>query len=312
MKKRILIIGSKGMLGQELVNVFSKDSDYKVIAWDKKEIDIIKQKKVNSKIVKLKPDIIINAAAYNAVDKCENLKEFELAKKINGLAPGYLARAAKKIGAILVHYSTDYVFNGLPAIPEPAGCSHSCGSCGLHENFKPQIGFDESAVPDPISNYGKSKLLGEKEVEKNTEKFYLIRLSKLFGKPAQSEGAKRSFFDVMLELGKKNNPPTGGVKVVDEETSCFTYAPDLAKKTKEIIESKKPFGIYHVTNSGPCTWYEAVLELYKQAKIKVRVIPVAASEFPRAAKRPFISTLINTKINPLRSYKNALTEYLTK
>lgn len=309
------------MLGQELANIFEKDRDYKVIAWDKKEIDIIKQKEVNFKIIKLKPDIIINAAAYNAVDKCEDpvksglppdhgawKKEFELAKKINGLAPGYLAKTAKKIGAILVHYSTDYVFNGLPAIPEPAGCAHSCGSCGLHENFQPQIGFDESAIPDPISNYGKSKLLGEKELEKNTKKYYLIRLSKLFGKTARSEGAKKSFFDVMLELGKKNKE----VKVVDEETSCFTYAPDLAKKTKEIIESKKPFGIYHATNSESCTWYEAVVELYKQAKIRTRVIPVTAEEFPRPAKRPYYSVLINAKLNPLRSYKKALAEHLKK
>ena len=300
-------------------------------------MDITNARELRRKIATLKPDIIINAAAYNAVDKCEDpvksglppdhgawKKEFELAKKINGLAPGYLAKTAKKIGAILVHYSTDYVFNGLPAIPEPACSTNAiswcrncpiswafaplCGSCSLHENFQPQIGFNESAIPDPISNYGKSKLLGEKELEKNIKKYYLIRLSKLFGKTAQSEGAKKSFFDVMLELGKKNKE----VKVVDEETSCFTYAPDLAKKTKEIIESKKPFGIYHATNSESCTWYEAVLELYRQTKIRTKVIPVTAAEFPRPARRPFISTLINTKINPLRSYKNALAEHLTK
>lgn len=308
-KVKILIIGSQGMLGQELVLVFKQDKEYEVFAWDKQEIDITKEKEVNKKISKLKPAIIINAAAYNAVDKVEeSKKEFALAKNINGLAPGYLAKIAKKIGAMLVHYSTDYVFDGEPDIPEPEGCVHVCSSCNLHETFQPPIGFDENAKPRPISNYGRSKLRGEKEVMKNTKKYYIIRLSKLFGRAAKVEGAKKSFFDVILEAGKRNK----SVKVVDEETSCFTYAPDLAKKTKEIIDAKKTFGIYHIVNSDPCTWYEAVLELYKIAKIKTKVVPVPASEFPRPAKRPYYSVLLNTKLNPLRSYKEALKEYLNE
>ncbi|MFA6383712.1 MAG: NAD(P)-dependent oxidoreductase, partial [Parcubacteria group bacterium] len=294
--------------------------------WDRGEIDITKEKETSAKIKKLKPAIIINSAAYNAVDKAEEKKEFVLAKKINGLAPGYLAKIAKSIDATFVHYSSDYIFNGEPVINfEPAGCTGSCSGCGLHQNFVPQIGFDEKSKPKPISNYGRSKLLGEREVQKIKGKNYIIRLSKLFGKPAKAENAKRSFFDVMLEAGKKNKTihpvksgkagvrdggQFNGVKVVDEETSCFTYAPDLAKKTKEIIESKKPLGIYHVTNSDPCTWYEAVVELYRQAKIKTKVVPVASSEFPRPAKRPAYSVLLNTKLNPMRSYEDALKEYL--
>ena len=328
---KILIIGAKGMLGQELVKVFSGDNNNEVIAWDKEEIDITDEKKVENKISELKPEIIINAAAYNAVDKAENKDEYEIAKNINGQAPGYLAKIAKKLDATLVHYSTDYVFDGLPALatpkalqageparnashsdaggpemPEPGGCTHNCGTCGLHEGFTPQIGFDECAKPNPINNYGESKLMGEEAVQKNCKNYYIIRLSKLFGQPAQAEGAKKSFFDVMLEAGRKNK----SVKVIDEETSCFTYAPDLAKKTKEIIDSKKTFGIYHVVNSEPCTWYEAVLELYQQAKIKAEVVPVDADKFPRPAKRPFYSVLLNTKLNPLRSYKESLKEYL--
>jgi len=320
-KTKILIIGVKGMLGQELEKVFKKDADFEVTAWDKDDIDIANEKTSRAKINKLKPEIIINSAAYNAVDEAEGQVGFELAKKINGKAPGYLAKTAKKIGAILVHYSTDYVFDGQPEMPEPSGCTHNCGTCGLHEGFVPKIGFNENAKPNPISNYGKSKLMGEKEVQKNTKKYYILRLSKLFGQPANSKDAKKSFFDVMLELGRKKEAcPVksakggaelfNGVRVVDEETSCFTYAPDLAQKTKEIIESKKPFGIYHVVNSDPCTWYEAVLELYHQAKIKTKVIPVSSDEFPRPAKRPYYSVLINTKLNPMRSYKEALREYL--
>jgi dTDP-4-dehydrorhamnose reductase len=312
---KVLIIGSKGMLGQELVSVFKHDKDYAVITWDQKEIDITNQKQVNEKITKLKPAIILNAAAYNNVDGCEKNKiELEKAKNLNGKAPGYLAKIAKKINAVLVHYSTDYVFSGIPESAswrtEPKGCAGSCASCELHQGFMPQIGFDEDAFPAPIQKYGKTKLMGEVAIQKYGENYYIIRLSKLFGKPAKTNppagGAKKSFFDVMLELGKKNKI----VKVVDEETSCFTYAPDLAKKTKEIIESKKPFGIYHVFNEGACTWYDAVVELYKMAKIKTKVTPVSASEFPRPAVRPYVSILINTKLNPMRNYELALKEYL--
>lgn len=295
------------MLGQALVEVFKKSGSYKIYGWDREEMDITDQEQVNEKISDLKPDVIINAAAYNAVDKCEkNKKEYELAKKVNGMAPGYLAVIAKKIGAIFVHYSTDYVFNGRPAVSEPEDCSHCCATCTLHKNFVPRLGFNENDRPKPISQYGKTKLMGEQKVKKEGGKYYMIRLSKLFGKPAKSKGAKKSFFDVMLEAGRKNEE----VKVIDEETSCFTYAPDLAKKTKEIVESRKPYGIYHVVNSGSCTWYEAVLELYKQAKIKTKVIPVAGEEFPRPAKRPYFSVLLNTKINPLRDYREALKDYL--
>jgi len=308
--KKILIIGANGMLGQELINIFKKDKNYKVIGWSRKDLDITKEKEVIKKIGFTKPDIIINAATYNAVDKCEeNAKEYALAESVNGLAPGYLAKAAKKNKAMLVQYSTDYVFDGdfeKLLNQEPEGCAHVCANCSLHENFQSIPGYDENAKPAPVNKYGRTKLLGEKEVAKNIKNYYLIRTSKLFGKPAISENAKKSFFDVMLEVGKKSKE----VKVVDEETSCFTYAPDLAKKTKEIIDSEKPFGIYHITNSEPCTWYEACMELYKLAKIKTKIIAIEGKEYSRPAKRPFYSVLINNKLNPLRNWKEALREYV--
>ncbi|MFC1609269.1 SDR family oxidoreductase [Patescibacteria group bacterium] len=306
--KKVLVVGSKGMLGQELVSVFESDSDYGVSSWDRDDVDVTNKSEVVGKIEELGPDVILNAAAYNAVDLCEDdEEEFEKARDLNGLAPGYLAGVSKKIGAIFVHYSTDYVFGeNMPEIPEPEGCTGSCGGCGLHEKFEPEVGFKEDDAAAPVNRYGESKLMGEKEVKKNGEKYYIVRLSKLFGKPAETEGAKRSFFDVMLEAGKNNDE----VKAVDEETSCFTYAPDLAKKTKEMVESKKDFGIYHIVNSDACTWYEAVMELYNQAGIETKITPVSGEEFDRPAKRPFYSVLINKKLNPLRSYKEALAEYL--
>lgn len=297
------------MLGQELVRFFKSDKDYEVTAWDKSEIDITDNKQLEKSIFKLKPEIIINAAAYNAVDRCEKDKdEYASAKKINGIVPKNLAKISRQLDAVFIQYSSDYIFNGIPEIPEPTGCGGACAMCHLHEGFVPEIGFDEDAIPDPIQKYGKTKLMGEIAVQKNCENFYIIRTSKLFGKPAKSKDAKKSFFDTMLEIGKKQKE----IRVVDEETSLFTYTPDLAKKTKEIIEAKKPFGIYHVANQGACTWYEAVVELYKMAKMKTKVVPVGSKEFSRPAKRPYVSTLLNTKLNPLRNYKLALREYLKK
>jgi len=198
--KKILIIGSKGMLGQELVNVFGNDEDCKVVAWDREDIDIADSAQIRVKVGEIKPDVIINAAAYNAVDKCEeDKKEYEIAEIINGKSPGYLAEISKEIGAVFVHYSTDYVFGKeMPPIPEPAGCTGSCASCGLHNDYIPEIGFDEQAKPAPVSKYGETKLMGEKSVQEKGEKYYIIRTSKIFGKPGVTEGAKKSFFERRL------------------------------------------------------------------------------------------------------------------
>lgn len=271
------------MLGQDLVKIFEADQDWEVFACDRGEVDIASEESLRKKIEEVDPQIVVNAAAYNAVDKCETDEiEFELAKKINGTAPGILAKICKEKNIPLVHYSTDYVFDG--------------------EKGE----YSEADKPALISNYGRSKFLGEEEIQKNTDKFWLIRTSKLFGKPGKSAMSKKSFFDTMIALAKDNKI----LKVVDEEKSCFTYTPDLALETKKIIEEPVPFGIYHVVNEGACTWYEAAVELFKIAKMEVEVVPVASSEFPRPAKRPKSSVLLNTKLKPLRDYKEALKEYL--
>jgi len=282
---KVVIIGAKGNLGQELVGVFGDDSKYQVIGWDREEIDITNKRRVEEKISGLSPRILINAAAYNAVDKCEEPAEFEIAKKINGEAVGFLAGAAKKIGAVMVHYSTDYVFDG--------------------EN---KDGYKEDDKPNPISRYAESKLLGERRLQEGANEFYLIRLSRLFGRPGSSALSKESFVDAMLRMARGKDE----LKIVDEEASCFTYAPDLARATKNIIETKVPFGIYHQFNEGAYTWYEAAVKIFKEAGLKTKVIPVPAERFPRPAKRPKYSILLNTKLPPLRFFEEALREYLEK
>ncbi len=273
------------MLGHELVKFFSNDKNYQVTGWDIEDIDITSEAQVREKVLALAPEIIINAAAYNNVDKCEEPAEFIIAEKINGWAPGYLAQVAKELGAISVHYSSDYVFDG--------------------EN---KDGYREDAVPSPISNYGRSKLLGEQEVARVGGQAYIIRLQKLFGMSAQSVSAKKSFFETMLELAKAKKE----IEVVDEELANFTYAPDLAEKTKDIIEKNFPYGIYHITNEGmPVTWYGAVKILFDMAGIdNVKLIPVSADKFPRHARRPKYSVLLNTKLPVLRPWNEALKEFL--
>ncbi|MFA5925518.1 MAG: dTDP-4-dehydrorhamnose reductase [Parcubacteria group bacterium] len=285
MNNRIMVIGSHGMLGQDLVKVFEDSQSWEVFAFDRSEIDITSEESLRNKIEEIDPIAVINATGYNAVDRCESDEiEFELAKKVNGFGPGFLAKIAKEKGIPVVHYSSDYVFDG--------------------EKGE----YDENDKPNPISNYARSKFLGEEEIRKNADKFYIIRTSKLFGNPGRSEMSKRSFFDTMMQLAKDNST----LKLVDEERSCFTYTPDLALETKKIIEEAVPFGIYHVVNEGPCTWYEAAQELFKMAGIEMEIIPVPSSEFPRPAKRPHSSVLRNTKLKPLRNYKDALKEYLNK
>lgn len=278
---KVLVIGAKGMLGQELAKAFRKGKDYDVIAWDREEIDIADLVMVTEKITDMVPDIVINSAAYNNVDAAE--ENPEIAMQVNGRAPGYLAAAAERVGALMVHYSTDYVFKGTR-----------------------RDGYAEHDDPDPQSSYAKSKLLGESEVQKNTDRHYIIRLSRLFGPPAKSEGAKRSFIDIMLDLAKTR----GSLDLVDEEYGSPTYTPDLAKRTREILEAKMPYGIYHAANEGGCTWYGFAQEAFRIKGVEISVNPVSADKFPRPAKRPEFSLLLNTKLPPMRPWQEALEEYL--
>ncbi|MFA6587782.1 MAG: dTDP-4-dehydrorhamnose reductase [Patescibacteria group bacterium] len=278
---KILIIGAKGMLGQEIVQIFSNSEKHEVVAWDKSDIDIINFNQTQIKIELLKPVIVINCAAYNNVDKAED--EPELAYLLNSKAVENLARVCKLNSMIFVHYSTDYIFEG--------------------DN---QNGYLENDKPNPQSVYAKSKLAGEEAVQKIGGKFYIIRLSRLFGKPAVSENAKKSFVDIMLNLAEAKKE----IEVVDEEYSSPTYAPDLAQATFDIIKFQSPYGIYHRTNNGDCTWFEFAKEIFKQRNLAIKLVPVSGDKFQRIAKRPKFSQLISTKLPPLRPWQEALADYL--
>ena len=272
---KVLLIGSHGMLGQELVQVFI---DQDLVAWDTEEIDITNKDQVLRKIKALKPQVIINAAAYTAVDDCEEKQELALA--VNGEGPGYLAEIAKEIQAKLIHYSTDYIFSG-----------------------EKDDGYDEEFNEiDPVNVYGESKAVGEAKIKASGCEYYIIRTAWLYG------SGGNNFVDTMIKLGIDKDE----LKIVNDQHGCPTYAVDLAMTTKKMVDEKKATGIYHVTNSGHCTWCEFAQEIFKLKNILVKVIPCASAEFPRPAKRPKYSILLNTKLAKIRPWQEALKEYLEK
>lgn len=249
------------MLGTDLTTVFPD-----AVKLTHRDLDITDREAVQKAIREISPEVVINAAAYANVDGCED--EPERAYDVNGRAPGYIAEACKAAGSALIHYSTDYVFDG----------------------SKPQ--YVESDPTNPLSVYGKSKLAGELNIRFNIDDYRIIRTSWLFGKHG------KNFVDTMLTLSKQ----TETVRVVNDQWGKPTYSVDLAKKTAEIITM--PPGIYHATNDGVCSWFEFASAIIKNVK------PCTTAEYPRKAKRPMYSVLINTKTPQLRHWREALSDYL--
>ena len=271
-KPKVLILGANGMLGSQLSFVFSK---YDLTLWTRSDLDITKQQQVKAKITELKPDIVINAAGFTAVDECE--KKADLALAINGEAVGFLALACREIEATLVHYSTDYVFSG-----------------------RKEDGYRENDRTYPVNTYGKSKEYGEKMLKKYLDNYYLIRTSWLYGHNG------KNFVDTIKEIAPKRLE----IKVVNDQFGKPTYAWDLAVRTREIIDGKLDFGIYHLTNEGVTSWYMLAKQICRIMKYKTKVVPITTFQMPRPAKRPKHSVLINTKIKKSRSWSKALLEYL--
>lgn len=260
-KIKTLIFGSAGMLGTELCSVFPD-----AIKLKHGDVDIRDSERVIEIIRKYRPDAVINAAAFTAVDDCEDLRE--LANEINGKAPGYMAEGCALVDAVLVHYSTDYVFDGS------------------------KKEYLETDTPNPINVYGSSKLMGETSIMAKTDNYRIIRTSWLYG----AHG--KNFVDTMLSLSGKMDT----VKVVNDQFGKPTYAVDLALKTRELIGLKT--GIYHITNEDVCSWFEFASAIIGNA------VPCTSEEFPRKAKRPKYSVLVNTKTSPMRHWREALNEYL--
>jgi len=260
---KTLIFGAGGMLGTDLCSVFPD-----AVKFVHRDIDIRDREKVIETIEMNVPDVVINAAAYTAVDDCE--ANTEMANDINGAAPGYIAEGCSRTGSVLIHYSTDYIFDGS------------------------KKEYVESDPPNPINAYGSSKLIGEMNIKKKMENYRIIRTSWLYG----AHG--KNFVDTMLMLSGKMEI----VKVVNDQFGKPTYALDLARKTRELVGLQA--GIYHITNEGVCSWFEFASAIIKNA------VPCTSGEFPRKAKRPKYSVLVNTRTTPMRHWRDALAEYLNE
>ncbi|HHY46030.1 MAG TPA: dTDP-4-dehydrorhamnose reductase [Firmicutes bacterium] len=275
---KVIITGAKGMLGQDMVAEFQR-RDYEVHAANHKSLDITDIHAVRKVIEALRPDVVVNCAAYTNVDKAES--EPEVAMRVNGLGPRNLALACEATGAVLLHISTDYVFDG--------------------EKEGPYEIWD---TPNPINVYGKSKLWGEKYVRSLMHRYFIVRTSWLFGKGG------RNFVTTMLELAKRGEP----IRVVDDQWGCPTYTVDLAKACADLLESGC-FGIYHVTNQGATTWYEFAKKVFELSHATVMIEPITSSCLCRPAVRPKNSVLEGFPIQEsvgyvLRMWQLALGEYL--
>ena len=274
---KILITGSNGMLAHDLINALQERHD--LILTTSKTLDITDKKQTIDYIRDKKPDLVINSAAYTDVDGCEENRE--LAYSVNGEGVRNLALACRDIDCPLVHISTDYVFDGSATEP-----------------------IREDGEIGPISVYGKSKLEGEQAIQDILDKYFIIRTAWLYGING------RNFPKTMLELAE-NHPE---ITVVYDEVGTPTYTPDLAEGISRLIETDY-YGIYHLTNSGSCSWCEFAKYIFEIAGRDVKVIPVTASEFARPAPRPSYSVLDNSNwiergFKPLRSYKDAIKEYI--
>jgi len=275
---KILLIGKKGLLGQELVNVFKNDKD-EFFAVGHEELDITDKEAVKNLLNDIKPELVINAAAFTYVDDCEIKRDFVM--EVNGKANGNLAMICKELNAYLLYLSTDYVFDGTK-----------------------KDGYNEDDIPSPLNVYGESKLLGEKLIRENTDKFYIIRTSWLFGMQG------RNFVKTMLDLSKDKKE----ISVVDDQFGKPTYSTDLAKGIYGFINKyggRMPeAGIFHITNEEACSWYGFAKEIFEIKGITIDLKPISTEDFARPAKRPMYSVLNNTKLPKMRSYKEALREYL--
>lgn len=268
---KVLILGAKGLLGNELVKVFR---GYELYAWDKEELDVTDSKAVELEITKLKPSVVINATGYTNVDKAE--EEKELAFEINAEAVKNIAKACNKCKAAIVQISTDYVFDGA------------------------KKGYDEDDKKNPLSAYGASKAKGEDYVLSTAKKYYLIRTEWLYGKHG------RNFVDTVLTLAKEKKE----LHIVNDQIGSPTYAKDFAIKIKDIVLNEKPNETYHTTNDGYCSWFDFAKEILKLKGVTKAVMPITSQELARPAKRPKWSILNNNKTQKMRHWKEALKEYL--
>ena len=271
--KKVLLIGAKGQVGQELQVTLPQLGE--VISIGREELDLTNSEKISQLIREIHPDYLVNASAYTAVDKAET--EPDLAYSINATAPKIMAEAAEKIKAKFLHISTDYVFDGRKNTP-----------------------YLETDLTNPLGVYGQSKLRGEEEIKTVNSQAIILRTAWVYGSYGKS-----NFVKTMLRLGKEREE----LKVVVDQVGSPTWAKDMATAiTQLLINVDNPPGIYNFTNSGVASWFDLTKAIFEEAKISgiplkiQRVIPITTAEYPTPAVRPAYSVLSGQKISQQLGY----------
>ncbi|MEM6836032.1 MAG: dTDP-4-dehydrorhamnose reductase [Cyanobacteria bacterium P01_C01_bin.120] len=265
---KILLIGSQGQVGQELLTTLPTVGP--VTAWGRADLDLTQLADIAPQVIAQQPDVIVNAAAYTAVDKAES--EPELAHAINGEAPKRLAQAAQACGATLVQLSTDYVFDGQQNRP-----------------------YQPTAPTQPLGVYGQSKLVGEQAVRSGCDRHIIMRTAWVYG----AKGAG-NFVKTMLRVGAERET----LKVVYDQVGCPTWSYDIAAALAALIPrvTASTYGIYHFTNSGAVSWYDFAVAIFEEAAalgwpLRVKtVLPITTNQYPTAAQRPAYAVLAGDKL----------------
>ena len=273
---KILLTGITGQVGHELQQSLANIGE--VIGVDRQQLDLTQTEQIHERLAEIKPDLIVNAAAYTAVDKSES--ESDLAMAINAAAPKAIAIAARDIGAKVLHISTDYVFDGC--------------------HYSPYLETDPT---NPLGVYGKSKLLGEIGVRENGDRNLVLRTAWVYG--SRGHG---NFVKTMLRLGAEREE----LKVVADQIGSPTWSRDIAEAITQLLDKsltdENVRGVYNFTNSGVASWYDFAIATFAEAKqlgfaLKIeRVIPISTAEFPTPTQRPAYSVLSKAKIGETLGY----------
>ena len=283
---RVALIGASGQLGSDLVPSLQA-AGHEVLPLRHQDIEVTDAANVAAVLEPLRPDLVLNTAAYNLVDKAED--EPEAAMSINAVGPRNLARLCESHGWRLMHISTDYVFGeAIEATPRP---------------------WTELDLAIPAGRYGLSKWTGEQFVLTECSRSFAVRTCGLYGVAALRGGGKGNFVETMLRLGRDRKQ----LRVVDDQCCTPTSTADLAEALVKLIATDA-FGLYHATNSGSMTWCEFAREIFRLAKMDVEVIPITTAEFAAKAKRPTYSVLDGSKLaavigGPLPDWQDALARY---
>jgi dTDP-4-dehydrorhamnose reductase len=285
MAQRILVFGCRGQLGVELMSEFAARG-YAVKGYDRADGDITDPALVESLVAEIDPAVVVNAAAYNMVDVAE--KEPEAAFVLNALAVRNLAIAARQVDARLVHYSTDYVFDGTLGRP-----------------------YIETDLPHPLGAYAVSKYAGELYAQAYLDNPLIVRTSGVFG-PGGTQTARGNFVELMLRLAGGSNP----IKVVEDHVASPAYAPALAARTIDLIQRNET-GVFHIGGGLAISWYDYAKKIFEIAGLKPELRPTNEREYRTSARRPKFSALENKRMHALRlepmpQFDAAIRDYLVR